>query len=496
MNSVGEPPVRTEEDLRAALVALEGRAPYRTVMAHERVLGGDGREMHKSWGNAVWFDDAVDQMGPDVIRLMFASQSVAEPMRFGVEAAREVKRRWLTLWNVYGLFVTYANLDRPHLDPPETTPASPPALEQWLLSRLQATIAEVRSALDAYQLRRAVAAVDLFVHDELSNWYVRRRRREFWKAALDDDKRAAYQTLYHVLVQVCQLLAPVMPFLAEDVYRNLVAGRWPDAPASVHLTRFPESDPTLARPALEGDVAVARRVLRVGLAARNAARLKVRQPLGRALLAAPDDVARGVRLFERDVLDELNVERLEIVPDLDDEIDVSIALDVSDPSALPPGAVSAIRADLAGREARALRGELLSAGRVEVSAGGQAIALGWADLDVRVRGRDGFAAAAEREVVVALDTAVTPALHRKAIARHLVHQVQMLRKEAGLHVADRIRLAVHGDGEVARALDEHRDYVCAETLADELRRAAPSEGWLARGADLGDTRVTIGLIRA
>jgi isoleucyl-tRNA synthetase len=408
--------------------ALEGRSPYRTVLAHERVLAADGREMHKSAGNAVRLEDALAQMGPDVVRHIFASQPITEPLRWSAEAGRDVKRRFLTLWNVYGLFVTYANVDRPALERFDRVPAHPGPLEQWLLSRLQATVAEVRSAFDAYQIRRAVSAVDAFIHDDLSNWYVRRRRRQFWKAELDHDKQAAYQGLYHVLVRVGQLLAPVMPFMAEHLYRSLVPAVSPEAPPSIHLVRFPEPDPALARPALEGQVASARRVLTVGLAARNAAGLKVRQPLARALVVAPPEVVAGARAFEADVLDELNVERLEPVSGLD--------------------------------------------------------------------GRDGFAEAVDHEVIVALDTAITPDLRRKGLARHLVHHVQILRKAAGLDVEHRIRLAVEADGEVVEAVERHRTYIAAETLAVELRLGAAPAGWTAREADLDRARAIVAITRA
>ena len=408
--------------------ALEGKSPYRTVLAHERVLAADGREMHKSWGNAIWLDDALTQMGPDVIRHVFASQPITDPLRFGLQAGREVKRRLLTLWNVYALFVTHANLDRPGLRPFDRAPAAAGPLERWLLSRLQAAIAEVGAAFDAYQLRRAVGAVDIFIHDDLSNWYVRRRRRALWKGTLDEDKHAAFQTLYHVLVRVCQLLAPVMPFMTEEVYRNLVPAVSPEAPPSIHLTRFPEPDPALVQPDLEAQVAAARRVLNVGLAARNAARIKVRQPLGRALLAGPPEVLDAARLFEADVLDELNVERLESVPDLS--------------------------------------------------------------------GRPGLALATDREVTVGLDTEITPELRRKALARHLVHQIQMLRKEARLNVEDRIHLSLEAAGEVAEAIEQHQAYICAETLTVELRRGAPPAGWTAREAALDEARVVVAISRA
>jgi isoleucyl-tRNA synthetase len=490
--------------------ALEGTSPYRTAMAHERVLAADGREMHKSWGNAVWFDDTVEQTGADVIRYLFAAQSLTEPVRLSAEAGREVKRRFLTFWNVYSLFVTYANLDRPPLRSPDAVPGDPPPLEQWLLSRLQATIAEANSAFDAYQIRRAVTAVDAFVHDDLSNWYVRRRRRTFWKARLDDDKCAAYQALYHVLVRVCQLLAPVMPFMAEHVYRNLADGapagegagvagtetRVDGAAASVHLTRFPEPDAALVNLALEADMAAARRVLSVGLAARNAARLKVRTPLGRVLLAAPPDVERGARTFERELLDELNVEGLETVSSLKDQIDVTVELDVRDLSTPPPDSGPALRAALAARPGHAVRDALIATGHITLAAGDHEETLGWADLRVTVHGRGGLAVAADRDVVVALDTTITPALRRKAIARHLVHQVQMMRKEARLAVQDHIRIAVDAESETWEAIAEHRGYICAETLAVELRAGPPPEAWLARAANVDGARMSVALTRA
>ena len=476
--------------------ALEGTSPYRTVLAHERVLAADGREMHKSWGNAVWLDDALEKMGPDVIRHMFASQTITEPIRWSFEAARDVKRRFLTFWNVYSLFVTYANLDRPPLQEPDSLPLHVAPLEQWLLSRLQATIGEARLAFDTYQIRRAVTAVDAFIHDDLSNWYVRRRRREFWKGTLDPEKQAAFQVLYHVLVRVCQLLAPVMPFITEHMYQNLVRAVSPDAPVSLHLTRFPEPDPTRAQPDLEADVETARRILRVGLAARNAAGLKVRKPLGRALLVAPADVVRAVRAFELDILDELNVERLETVPSLDDRVALSVELDMDDTSTLPPNAVPALRAALAARPGRMVRDALLAVGHVTLPVGDVEVRLGWADLNFRVEAREGFAAAADRDVIVALDTTMTPDLRRKALARHLVHQIQLMRKEARLNVDDRIRISVDARGEVAEAIEEHSLYICGETLAVELRCGSSPSGWLTRAVDLEEARVNVALGRA
>jgi isoleucyl-tRNA synthetase len=316
-------------------VGLEGQAPYRTVVAHDKVLGADGREMHKSWGNAIWLDDALDRMGPDVVRYLFASQPMADPIRFGYEAARDVKRRFLTLWNVYALFVTYANADRASLPPDADPPvAAPRSLEAWILSRLQGTVRDVRAALDVYQPRRALAVLEAFVADDLSNWYVRRRRRQFWKGEQTAEKVAAYQTLRHVLVRVCQLLAPVTPFVADEIYGNLAGRRFPGAPVSVHLTPFPVPDPSFENPVLEADVAAVRRVVSAGLSARNATGLKVRQPLARVAVSGPASVLAAVRCFAPDVCEEVNVEDVEFADTspagtaVASDGDVVVALDI------------------------------------------------------------------------------------------------------------------------------------------------------------------------
>ena len=415
-------------------VALEGRAPYRTVMAYDRVLGEDGREMHKSWGNAVWLDEAVERMGPDVIRYVFASQPVTEPIRFGYAAGREVTRRFLTLWNVYTLFVTYANLDRPSLAADAAPPADATGLEAWILSRLQTTVRDVRTALDGYHLRRAVQTLEVFIQDDLSNWYVRRRRRWFWKGEMTEEKLVAYRTLHHVLVRVSQMLAPVTPFVAEHLYRALVVRGAVDvdeAPVSVHLTAFPEPDASLENPELEAGVALVRRALSAGLAARNAAKLKVGQPLALAIVSGPSALATWLARFDGDVREELNVETLDVGP------------------------VASVPANAA-----------------------------W------------LAAAHDGDVTVAVDTRLTPALERLGLARHFVHQVQMLRKEAGLAVADRIRLSVAADADQRAVLEEHEVYIRGETLSVALVFDDPRDGSTVREVKLQGRVATVALSRA
>jgi isoleucyl-tRNA synthetase len=435
-------------------VTLDGRAPFRTVMAHDRVLGEDGREMHKSWGNAIWLDEALDRMGPDVIRSLFASHPIAEPIVFGPAAAREVTRRFLTLWNVYTLFVTYANIDRPALPPDAAAPGAARGLEAWILARLGSTVRDVRAALDAYQLRRAVGAVESFVQDDLSNWYVRRRRRQFWKSEMSEGKALAYQTLFHVLIRTCQLLAPAMPFAAEHIYRSLLGEGNGVAPQSVHLTDFPEPDPAWASPELEAGVAVVQRALSLGLAVRNAAGLKVRQPVARILVLAPAGALPWLREFEADLREELNAEAVEVGP-------------------AETAVLDALRS---GRPALWER------------PGGAPVPL--------AAGAGPFRSALDGDLAVAVDTLLTPALRRKGLSRQLAHQVQRLRKAAGLKVDDRILLSVASDAERQAAIAEHADYLQSETLAVELAVGPPPGGHAVHTLQLDGGQVTVGIARA
>jgi isoleucyl-tRNA synthetase len=416
-------------------VALEDRAPYRVVIAHDKVLGEDGREMHKSWGNAVWLDEALERMGPDAVRYLFAAHPVADPLRFGPAAAREVTRRFLTLWNSVALFVTYANLDRPSLSADAAPPDGVEGLEAWIVSRLQATVRAVRDGLDGHQLRRALAAVEDFVQEDLSNWYVRRRRRLFWKGEMTLQKAAAYRTLHHVLVRVAQLLAPVTPFVSDRIYRTLVDAGAGDGPSSVHLTRFPEPDPAREMPALEAGVAVVRRALRLGLSVRNAAGVPVRQPLARAVVRGPVPGEPWIDLFASDLADELNVEAVEY-------------------------------------------------------------AAGERPAPEEFSGGEGMRSASEADLTVVVDLRLTDDLRRKGRVRQLVHQVQLLRKSAGLEVDDRIRLAVAAAPDSIAAFAEHRAFICAETLAVELDFGAPPPGFTSREARLDGGVVTLGLARA
>jgi isoleucyl-tRNA synthetase len=288
-------------------VTLKNQSPYRSVLAFEKLMDEHGNPMHKSLGNAIWFDDAAERMGADPMRWLYCGHNVQSNLNFGFGPAEEVKRRLLVLWNVYSFFVTYARIDG--FDPRDGVPplAERSLLDRWIVSRLNSVIASVREGLDRSDAAGPIRSVERFVED-LSTWYVRRSRRRFWRAADPSagpaqtaDKRAAQATLYEVLTSLARLLAPFLPFVSESIYQNLVRSIDPGAPESVHHTAYPEVDAAAIDLDLERQVEIARRLVGLGRAAREQASIKVRQPLALARVGAPADApplrraARGDR---------------------------------------------------------------------------------------------------------------------------------------------------------------------------------------------------------
>jgi isoleucyl-tRNA synthetase len=294
----------------AMSTVLEKCSPFKTLLGYATMKGADGRDMHKSWGNAIDTDEAFDKMGADVMRWVFTRQNPVQNLNFGYGLGDEVRRKFLTLWNVYSFFVTYANIDQ--LDPTKLVvkPDDLTRLDRWILSRLNSLVRLTRERLDDFDPAPVPRAVEEFI-DELSVWYVRRSRRRFWKPASDTDKHAAYQTLYNCLTTLTRLLAPFMPFLAEELYQNLTRSVDPGAPESVHLSRYPEPEAGMIDEALEKEVRLVRSAVSLGRAAREKSKLKVRQPLQAALirLNEPDEKDAILRHAET-IKEELNVHDL------------------------------------------------------------------------------------------------------------------------------------------------------------------------------------------
>lgn len=444
---------------------MTGQAPARNLFAYALMRDEHGEEMHKSRGNAIWFDDAAEQIGADVMRWVFASAPPATNLNFGFGPGHEVVRRFfLPLWNTYAFFVTYARVDG-WLPTTDASASRGTLLDRWIRSRLDGLTGEVGAALDGYDAARACRAIEGFV-DELSNWYVRRNRRRFWRGELDEDKRAAYETLYRVLVDVTRLLAPFVPHLADALWENLVAAVDPTAPDSVHLSDFPERAEGVHDPALERAVERSRRIVALGRAARAASSIRTRQPLRAVRVKL--HVADGGRLsldeathreLVAEVLDELNVRSLEALSDESEMVERMLY------PLLPivgPRHGRSVGAIMAG--ARSGAWTLRDDGRVEVGD----VVLEPDEFELTARARPGHEVAEEGDLLVALDTTIDDELAAEGLAREVAHALQNLRKAAGYEVTDRIAVGVETDVATATRLIPHRDWLAGETLADLL----------------------------
>lgn len=448
---------------------LENRPPFEVCLGHAMVRDEQGREMHKSWGNAIEFEEAAERIGADVVRWLFAAQNPALNVNFGYGPADDVRRRFVLLyWNVYAFFVTYASLES--LDFAGLLTAPPPLrlLDRWVLSRLHRLIGTLRERLDDYDIAGAARPVEQFV-DELSTWYVRRSRRRFWKSEDDADKRAAYYTLYRVLRTLTQALAPFVPFLSEAMYQNLVRHVEPNAPASVHLCDYPEPDAAGLDADLEAAMAVVRDLVALGRAARSAAKIKVRQPLPAVLIVTSDPhLAVPAELVEL-LADELNVKQVRFVDSTAEYVtfDVKPRFDRLGPRY--GGRVQAVAAALRALPPHEVVAALAAGRPLVVTVAGDQVGLAADEVDIRLRTTAGYAAESAGGHVVILETTVDPALAQEGRARELVHHIQQVRKESGLDVSDRITLFLDGDRALDEVLAAHRDYIMAETLSVAIR---------------------------
>ncbi len=461
----------------AQSAALENRPPFLTVFSYALMRDEHGEEMHKSKGNAIWFDDAAEEYGVDVMRWLFATVNPSANLNFGPNVCDEVRRRFiLPLWNSYSFFATYARLDG--FDPTDPATDVPLAertlLDRWLLSRLNQTVARVRDRLEAYDPDAAARSLEAFVVEELSNWYIRRNRRRFWKSEADRDKAAAYRTLHECLSTLSRLLAPFVPFLADEIYQNLVRSIDPAAPDSVHLTDFPETDPARIDDALSRDMAAVLEVVGVGRAAREEARVKVRQPLPAILVYARDPAVMDAVLRLQDlVLDELNVK--DVRPITESDLGGVLSFDIRpNLSLLGPKYgkhLGPIRQALAREDPPTVAARAEAKQSVALTLDdGSTVALDPSEILVDLKKRAGYAAAQGPATTVVLDTSLTPNLILEGLARDFVRGVQDARKSAGYRIEDTISISYDADPEVVAALTAHESYVRAETLAVRLDR--------------------------
>ena len=475
--------------LLAMSTVLEDREPFRSCFGYALLRDEQGEDMHKSKGNAIWFEEAADRMGVDVMRWLFCRHSPVANLNFGWHSGDEVRRGFiLTLWNTYSFFVTYANLDRFE---PQSTVTEEPALaelDRWILSGLNQLVDDVTADLEEFDSMAATRRIEGFA-EGLSNWYVRRSRRRFWKSENDADKRAAYETLHNCLVTLSGILAPFLPFLAEEMYQNLVRSHDKAAPESVHLCDWPKPDLSRIDLQLDEETRLVMRVASLAHAARSRAGIKVRQPVGRLVIVGfSSNERRNLEAQSRTLLDELNIKELAFAVDASPYIDVRVQLNKV---TLGPryGARLAELQELASRpEALEQLGPLFSPENDEQVGWLGEFELHEGDVSLEIRDRPGFSHALDTKDVssldgggikaraVVVDTSLTPELVDEGLAREIVHRLQTMRRKAGFEIADRI-VSYYQDGDdIRRVMGSFRAYICQETLSHELVEGEPPSG--------------------
>ncbi|MDQ3225454.1 MAG: isoleucine--tRNA ligase [Chloroflexota bacterium] len=456
----------------AQSAALVNRPAFQNVFAYALMRDEKGEEMHKSKGNAIWFDEAADEIGVDVMRWLFSRANPDANLNFGHPITDEVRRRFiLPLWNSYAFFATYASID--HFDPTLTENhvalAARPVLDRWIISQLHRLITSVRAALDDYAPDRASLAIERFTIDELSNWYIRRNRRRFWKSENDADKAAAYQTLHECLTTLSRLVAPFIPFLAESIYQNLQRSVDSGAAESVHLTDYPVSDPEQIDTSLSRDMDIVLEVVGAGHAARQEAQIKVRQPLAELQVYSPDPgLIDSVLRLRALVEDELNVKAIAPLDDPGLFVSYSIRPNLRRLGPRLGKQLSAVREALSELDPAKIAESVASGLSIDVSTANGPVTLEPDDLLVDAVKLPGFAAAQGPRTTVVLDTSLTPDLIQEGWARDFVRGVQDARKRAGYRIEDYIVIDFIADPGVVRAVDAHRTYVMGETLASRL----------------------------
>ncbi len=483
----------------------------------------DGRPMHKSWGNAIEFNEAADKMGVDVMRWMYCNHKPEQNLLFGFHRADEVRRQFLIpLWNVYNFFVTYAKLDNwtPSVNNLRFTTVAPERsdgvddlrgmaepienrkstivnqLDRWIIARLNQVIVEVTADFENYDAYGATLAIQALLED-LTNWYVRRSRRRFWKSEHDSDKEAAYATLYHVLTTLIKILAPITPFVTEVMYQNLVRNVDNSAPESVHHCYWPQANEAAIDHKLLDEMELARRIASLGLGARGNANIKVRQPLSRALVYL--GAGRGFKPLPPElteiVVDELNVKSLEYVKEAGELVSYKVLPNLKLLGPKLGKLLPAVRQALDKADANELAAQVQAGDEVSLNLDDQAIELAPEELLIQTEPAEGLAVAADKVITVGIDIVITDELAAEGLARELVRRIQNMRKDAGFDISDKITVYYQTEGALHRVFRQWADYIKAECLAVAIEHQLIPEAAFQRKEKVDSLDVMIGVKR-
>ena len=475
--------------LLAESTLLFNKPCYKNVIVLGLVQDENGQKMSKSKGNAVDPFDALQSYGADAIRWYFYTNSAPWlPSRFYGKAVQEGQRKFLgTLWNTYAFFVLYANIDGFDASAYTLEQDKLTVMDKWLLSKMNSMITEVDNDLDQYRIPEAGKALDSFV-DELSNWYVRRSRERFWAKGMEQDKISAYMTLYTALVNVCKCAAPMIPFMTEEIYQNLVRTSFPDAPESIHLCDYPVADASYVDKKLEQDMEEVLDIVVLGRACRNASNIKNRQPIGQMYVKAEQTVGS----FYQDIIeDELNVKKVTFTDDVRDFTSYTFKPQLKTVGPKYGKVLGGIKEHLSMLDGNAAMDDLNANGVLQFAVNGTSVELTKEDLLIDMAQKPGFMSEEDYGITVVLDTNLTQELLDEGFMYEVISKVQTMRKDSGFEVMDHIKVSVNGNAKVAAVVQTNETAIATKVLANEIvydRNVANCKEW-----DINGENVTIGV---
>ena len=456
--------------LLAESTLLFNKAPYKNVIVMGHVQDENGQKMSKSKGNAVDPFNALETYGADAIRWYFYTSSAPWlPKRFSGKAVQEGQRKFMgTLWNTYAFFVLYANIDNFDASKYTLEYDKLPVMDKWLLSKLNSTVAEVDSNLDQYRIPEAAKALQDFV-DEMSNWYVRRSRERFWAKGMEQDKINAYMTLYTALVTICKAAAPMIPFMTEDIYQNLVRSNDANAPESIHLCDFPVVNKDHIDKKLEEDMEDVLDAVVMGRACRNEAAIKNRQPISRMYIKADFTLSE---FYQEIIEDELNVKEVVFTDDVRDFTSYTFKPQLRTVGPKYGKQLGGIQKHLAALDGNAAMDELNADGALKFDVDGVAVELTKDDLLIDMAQKEGYVSQEDNRMTVVLDTNLTPELVEEGFVYEIISKIQTMRKESGFEVTDHIRVSINGNDRLSEIARKNKDAISGKVLADELTSGA------------------------
>jgi len=473
-------------------VVLEDRAPYERVLSHNSVIAEDGSKFSKT-GFMIRFDEAAEKIGADTIRYLYAGAPVANDVRFGFNLGDEARRKLLSFWNIFTFFDTYASIDKPNFETYKLNKAALTPIDRWLIIRTNEYIKKATECMDDYKTYSLVKEFEIFT-DDISNWYIRTNRRRFWKTEDEADKMVAYWVLYFALDTCVKTMAPVIPFMTEKIWQELTRKVLPSSPVSVHLSDWPKVLEGFEDDGIVEQTALARDAINTAMRLRNEQQLKVRQPLNKMYICTSAEIAKKIKVFEKNILDELNIKEVEYISDFNVLEDSYLAVNFKAAGAVLKQNVNKFKQSLeeaTPEQMKEMVHQLDKGDRVKVP--------GWDDdfdgelFIKQSRTKAGIACAeGSGEMTVALDIVLTEQLEREGAVRDIVRQCQLLRKEAGYIVEQRIIVAINSASEfIIEALEESRTHIAAELLATEVLLNKEIKADMVKVFEVGDDMVTI-----